>query len=298
MNRLALVSLSFALCTVTLSAAPNGWAVSTQSTAAQSDTTQQNPSAAQITLPAGAKVELVLTRPIWARTAKPGDPIYAQTNFPATDGKHIAIPAGSWVQGTIEAISRPTWRSKRAVLQILFTKIIFANGYTVSLPGDSASPGYGTILAGATAINVTAEVSTANDLLLDNGAQMEMTLAAPLALDSNNVANAIALTRTPEPGTFRSATLCRPISGTPGTSGSPDTVIPGSPGTPSTTIPGGPGMPDTVIPGTPATPATVIPGTPGTPGTPDIACPAQPMVLSSVPVTVPQAQSLTSTTAH
>jgi hypothetical protein len=293
---LAFFSLSLALfCT-----APMGWALPPQSTIAQSDTAQQNPSATQVTLPAGAKVELVLTRPVWAQTAKPGDPFYTQTNFPATDGKRIAIPAGSWVQGTIEAISRPTRRSKRAVLQVLFTKIIFANGYTVSLPGDSASPGYGMMPVGATVVSVTVEVSTANDLLLDNGAQMEMTLAAPLALDSSDVAAAIPLTRAPEPGTFRTATLCRPVAGTPGTSGSPDTVIPGSPGMPSTTIPGGPGMPDTIIPGTPATPPTVIPGIPGTSGTPDIACPAQPMVISSLPVTMTraQSQSFASTTAH
>jgi hypothetical protein len=74
---------------------------------------------------------------------------------------------------------------------------------------------------------------------------------------------------------FKSATLCRPIPGTPG---SPDTVIPGTPGTPPTVIPGGPGMPDTVIPGIPGTPSTTIPGSPGTPGT---VCPGPPVVTSN-----------------
>jgi hypothetical protein len=125
------------------------------------------------------------------------------------------------------------------------------------------------------------QVSTANDLLLDNGAPIEITLATPLALDPQAVAAAVPLSHAPAPGQFKSATLCQFIPGSPGTPGSPDTVIPGSPGTPDTVIPGVNGAPDTVIPGTPATPSTTIPGTPGTPGSPDIPCPLPPIVLSS-----------------
>jgi hypothetical protein len=239
--------------------------------------------------------------PIWAGTAKPGDPIYAQTNFPVTAGNSIALPAGTWVEGVIEAVIRPTRKLSRAQLQILFTKIIFANGYTIALPdistaalatsGQNEAP-----TAAPTAANVTIQVSTANDLLLDNGAQIEMTLVAPLALDARQIANAVPLSHAPAPGKFRSATLCRPTEGVLGTLGTPgtsDTVIPGTPGTPSITIPQGPGMPDITIPGTPGTPATVIPGSPGTPGTPDIpgtVCPAAPIVISSSPVAMKPVQ--------
>jgi hypothetical protein len=246
----------------------------------------------------GTRVELAVIGPVWAERAKPGDPLYAQTNFPVTAGNRIAIPAGTYVEGTIEAVARPTRRLSRAELQILFTKIIFANGYTVELsdlaaeatgtPGAMAAETAGTGAANsgiaATAAKVSVEASLANDLLLDNGAQIEMTLAAPLTLDARLVAEAIPLSRAPEPGKFKSATLCRPTPGTPGSAGTSDTVIPGSPGTPSTTIPGGPGMPDITIPGTPATPDTVIPGMPGTPGTPGSVCPAAPIVISSVPI--------------
>jgi len=89
-----------------------------------------------------------------------------------------------------------------------------------------------------------------------------MTIASPLALNAKLVANAIPLSRAPQPGQFKSATLCRPTQGYPGSPGTSDTVIPGTPGTPSTTIPG-------------------MPGTPDTPGT---VCPAAPVVLSSVPI--------------
>lgn len=245
-----------------------------------------------LSLPAGTKVELVVTAPIWAKTAKPGDPLRTQTYFPVTIGNRIAIPAGAYVEGEIQSIRRPTRKLNRGELDVLFKKIILSNGYVLVLerPADAA-------LTGAA---VTVQASVANDLLLDNGAQLEMTLAAPLEVDAARVAAAIRLSQPPSPGSFKSATQCRPVAGSPGSSGSPATVIPGTPGTPSTTIPGGPGMPDITIPGTPATPDTVIPGTPGTAGTPDSVCPAAPMVISSVPMAIKpiEKQPLPAVTAH
>jgi hypothetical protein len=144
---------------------------------------------------------------------------------------------------------------------------------------------------GETLIAITIQVTPANDLLLDNGAEVEMTLGAPLQLDAKQVAQSIPLSRLPQPGQLKSATQCRNIPGSPGTPGTPDTVIPGSPGTPDITIPGMFGSPDTVIPGTPATPDTVIPGSPGTSGTPDYICPAKPLVISSTRVNNQPTQS-------
>lgn len=243
-----------------------------------------------LTLAAGTKIEVIVVRAIPARTTKAGDPVYAQTDYPVLDGDRVAIPAGTWVQGRMEAVTPPSRKKDQAQLDVLFTQIIFANGYVVPLPeAPLGSP----LPADATEMRVTIQASVANDLLLDNGAPMEMALAAPVTLDAGQVAQAIPMTHAPQPGSLKSATTCRPTPGSPGIPGSPgtpDTVIPGNPGTPDTVIPGGPGMPDTVIPGTPATPDTVIPGTPGdpgTPGTPGTVCPPAPIVLSSVPV--PQA---------
>lgn len=273
--------MSFISSVVLFCATGQGWAAPLQSDSPQAGLTGAG---AAVILPAQTKVELSLTIPVWASTAKQGDPIYAQTNFPVTSGNSIAIPAGTWVEGRIEAVTKPTRKLSRAELQILFTKIIFANGYAIALPyftaALQAAPGQNR----ATAVNVAVQASTWNDLLLDNGAQIEMTLAEPLALDARQVANAIPLSHAPAPGNFKSATLCRPTAGSPGSPGTPDTVIPGSPGTPSITIPGGPGMPDTTIPGSPATPDTVISGMSGTPGTAGTVCPAAPVVISSTPV--------------
>ena len=250
--------------------------VSTQPAFAQFDvpTTQ---------LPATTRISLAVTRPVWAHSVKSGDPIYAQTTFPAIVNNQVAVPSGTYVEGQIDSLTKLTRKSNHATLSIRFTKIIYANGYTVLLP--TADPD----TAARATLNI--QVSTANDLLLDNGAQIEMTLGSPLTLNSAQVAAAIPLSQPFPPGAFKSATLCRPSAGSPGDPGTPDTVIPGSPGTPSTTIPGVNGSPDITIPGTPATPDTVIHGFPSTPDTPGTFCPAPPLVLSSTAVPLPTATS-------
>lgn len=266
---------------------------------------ESNAAPATMTLPAGTRAELALTGPVWARTAKTGDPLYTQVDFPVTAGGRVAIPPGTFVQGRILSVTRPTRRSARAQIQILFNKIIFANGYVIVLPEAPAMPAFAGPEANTpassaeapSAVTVNVEVSSINDLLLDNGSQIEMILAAAVSLDARQVARAIAVSKAPEPGKFKSATFCRPSPGSPGTPGTPDTVIPGTPGTPDTTIPGGPGMPDIVIPGTPSTPPTVIPGTPGTPGFEGVACPPRPIVVSSIPFVIKPNQTRAATPA-
>jgi hypothetical protein len=181
-------------------------------------------------LPAGTKVEMALVRPVWAQTAKACDPIYAQTVFPVTIAGQIGIPAGTYVSGKINAVTRPTWKLQQSLLQLEFTKIVLADGYTIAL-GE-----HGTVNSVDPVSNVTVKVTTANDLLLDNGAQVEMTLANTLALDAARVAQALPLSRAPSPASFRSATLCR---WTPGYPGAPGTT--GTPGAPTQVIPGAPG---------------------------------------------------------
>jgi hypothetical protein len=218
-------------------------------------------------------VPLTVIRPVRMESAKAQDALYAQTSYPVAIGGRMAIPAGTFVQGRIVSLTRPTRKVSESSLRVQFTKLVFANGYTVPL-GDG--------LVGADVMYVTVNVSTANDLLLDNGAQMDLTLTSPVTLSGKNVRAAIPLSKAPKPGSLASATMCRATPATPGTPGmpgTPDTVIPG---TPDTTIPGPDGT-STTIPGTPATVIPGTPGTPGDPGSPGTFCPAQPRVLSSVP---------------
>lgn len=255
--------------------------------AAQATDSNQN---SILTVPAGTRVELSLTSPVWSRSVSVGEPIYAITNFPVAVHGQIAIPQGTYVQGQIVSFTKPGWLSPHAQFQMHFTKLIFANGYTVDLTtpqadasGNSQRPSAD---AGASDIAVAlatpyVQVSSSSDILLDIGTQFEMTLQLPVQLEAASVESATRQTNPLPPGPVPSATMCRP---TPGTLGTPDTVIPGTPGTPGTpptVIPSGvPGVPDTVIPGTPGTPGTpptVIPGTPDIPGT---VCPAPPIVVN------------------
>ena len=222
-----------------------------------------------ITIPAGTKVTLALSSPIWAKTVKAGDAVYAVTSFPVVTNGTMLIPPGTYVLGQIDSVTKPGWMSPRAQLQFHFLKIIFANGYTVELADAPAQ---------AATATVHVDVTARNDVLLDNGGQFDMVVQTPLPLDANRIADAVHRSRPLPIGPAPSASLCRPIPATPGT---PDTVIPGTPGTPGTpdiTIPG-PNGTSTTIPGTPPTPGT--PGTviPGIPGTPAIPCPAPPAVI-------------------
>ena len=83
---------------------------------------------------AGTKIPLTLAQGITSKTAKEGDPVYAQTAFPITQNNRIVIPAGSYVQGVVRRVVRPGKVKGRAELQMSFTSMIFPNGYTVLLP--------------------------------------------------------------------------------------------------------------------------------------------------------------------
>jgi hypothetical protein len=240
-----------------------------------------------LVIPAGNTVPLALTQPVLANSAAVGGPIFAETVFPLAVNGQMAIPAGTYVQGQIESMSRPGIFSPHAQFQIRFTRLIFANGYTFqfsamqNLTGaQSASAGSADDVIPAVA-NIYVGVTSRNDVLLDNGTQFEMILQEPVQLVAASVASAVRVSKAPDFSGFRTASTCRAIPATEGTS---DTVIPGTPptpGTPDTVIPGVDGAPDTVIPGIPAspgTPDTVIPGTPGTPGIP---CPGPPVVVDN-----------------
>ena len=92
-------------------------------------------SAADYNVPSGTKIPLTLTQGITSKTAKEGDPVYAQTAFPVTQNNRIVIPAGTYVQGVVHRVVRPGRVKGRAELQMSFTSMIFPNGYTVLLPG-------------------------------------------------------------------------------------------------------------------------------------------------------------------
>jgi len=97
--------------------------------------THASPTAMPITVPSGTRIPLMLKQGINTKSARPGDPVYAQTAFPITRNDQIVIPAGTFVQGEVRRVLRPGRVKGRAELQMNFTSMIFPNGYTIVLPG-------------------------------------------------------------------------------------------------------------------------------------------------------------------
>jgi hypothetical protein len=90
-----------------------------------------------VMVPAGTQIELTLSSPIRTRSTKAGDTVRAVTAFPVTVNTQLAIPAGTFVQGMVEKVGK-SGRPGHAGLQIRFTHMVFANGYTLPLDGATA----------------------------------------------------------------------------------------------------------------------------------------------------------------
>src|SRR5580704_10769747 len=110
---------------------------------AQSTATPAPPAAAvepekpaTLTIPAGTMIPLALKQAISTKTAKDGDPVYAETAFPFVLNEQVVIPAGTYIQGKIERAQRGGHVKGRAELLIHFTSMIYPNGYTVMLGGS------------------------------------------------------------------------------------------------------------------------------------------------------------------
>jgi hypothetical protein len=267
-----------------------------------------------VTIPAGTHFALVLTNPVSSRTIHRGDVVYAQTTAPVTVGDHVLIPAGTFVQGKLDKLTRD---GNRAQMLMNSASVVFPDGYVANIagplnvdtdegtawrnPSDAAKTGaiiapmagaglgaligaaahttQSSTLGGTTitssspkglmigsAVGTAAGVAVMLAILLhshgffvDVGSPMEMTLPQPLTLSETQLADALRQAQEhpvaapmPAPRPLPYPVYDRGICYTPGTPGTPSTIIPGTP----------------PIGDSPGTPATVIPGTPPIPGTP------------------------------
>ena len=89
-----------------------------------------------LTIPAGTSIPLTLKQAISTKTARSGDPVYAETSFPFVLNERVVIPAGTYIQGRIERAERGGHVKGRAEVLIHFTSLIYPNGYTVMLGGS------------------------------------------------------------------------------------------------------------------------------------------------------------------
>ncbi len=105
-------------------------------------------SAAQVVVPTGTHIPLVLHNGISTRTAKPGDPVYFETLFPILVDSKVAIPAGSYLTGEITEAKRPGRVKGRGEIMMKLTTMILPNSYVVNLnaaPTNASSGGGETV---------------------------------------------------------------------------------------------------------------------------------------------------------
>jgi type IV secretion system protein VirB10 len=95
------------------------------------------PAASTITVPAGTAVPLTLMNPVKSKSTKPGDQVRAVVAFPVTVGSRLAIPTGTFVEGTVTQVSAQPLKNQAPTLRIHFTRLLFPNGYSVALNGEN-----------------------------------------------------------------------------------------------------------------------------------------------------------------
>lgn len=86
-----------------------------------------------ITVVAGTQVPLTLVSPIKSKSTKVGDTVRAVVAFPITVDVQVAIPAGTYVEGLITSLTAQAKGTHQPDVQIHFTRLLYANGYTVTL---------------------------------------------------------------------------------------------------------------------------------------------------------------------
>jgi hypothetical protein len=83
-----------------------------------------------LTVPAGTHIALALRNAVDTKHSKEGDRIYLETIYPVAAGGRIAIPRGSFVNGTV-TISKPAGRVKgKGELFIRFDSLTLPSGAT------------------------------------------------------------------------------------------------------------------------------------------------------------------------
>ena len=105
---------------------------SQQGTAPEGVQPQPQARNANITLPAGTHLALVLTQPVQTRYTRRGDDVYAQVTSPVDAENQVVIPPGTFVQGTVDKIER---NGGRGELRLQSMAITFPDGYVTPISG-------------------------------------------------------------------------------------------------------------------------------------------------------------------
>ena len=81
--------------------------------AAEASKPNDSPSdTSRVVIPVGTRIPLVLTHPLNSNSVKSGDAVFAQISTPVVVGDQVAIPAGTFVRGKVESLTRRGTRAE------------------------------------------------------------------------------------------------------------------------------------------------------------------------------------------
>ena len=109
--------------------APNAQPLPTQT---QAPAPMTSP-AQTIVVPEGTRIPATLSASITTKSARRGTTVRAVPAFPVSVGTQVAIPVGTYMEGVIDKVTRGS--SDISSLHIHFTRMVYANGYTVDIDG-------------------------------------------------------------------------------------------------------------------------------------------------------------------
>jgi type IV secretion system protein VirB10 len=154
--------------------------------ALQSSQEQTSPAPA-VVLPAGTKILLTIKNAVDTRSARVGDAVYLQSSFPVVVGDRVALPAGTYVQGKIDAVKPAGKRVHRAEVRMHCTTMVLRNGRVVSIPGpnnarekDKEGMGQATSGKGSDAWAIAQGAEAGDGISTMAGAAREQTGKGPL----------------------------------------------------------------------------------------------------------------------
>ncbi|MGA7291356.1 MAG: hypothetical protein WBW85_02335, partial [Terriglobales bacterium] len=119
-------SISVLVCSLTCVALPPALALAQSTPVPSAAAPSAEPAKiTTLTIPAGTQIPLSLKQAISTKTAKDGDPVYAETAFPFVVNDRVVVPAGTYIQGRIERVKRGGHVKGRAELLVHFTSMIY-----------------------------------------------------------------------------------------------------------------------------------------------------------------------------
>lgn len=98
---------------------------------------QGAPASHFITVPTGTVVPLTLMSAVKSKSTKLGDTVRAVVAFPVTIGTESAIPAGTFVDGDVSQVTARPSHGQQPSFRVHFTRLVFSNGYSVTLNGEN-----------------------------------------------------------------------------------------------------------------------------------------------------------------